>query len=131
MFHDHREPFPPDPNAPTTKRDRAAGFPRLVLQAPTDVEQIALAIERGLEQVRLIGPAAGAELRRIVYGDGHDQRHPRPLAPSTPVGAAPTRSDASAATAGGVAGARTPEGPHGSQTGVGYTNEVRDRDANG
>ena len=45
---DHSAPFPPDPNAP----------------APRRVD----ALERKLAQLRLIGPAAGADLRRLVYG---------------------------------------------------------------
>jgi hypothetical protein len=64
MSWDHAEPFPRDPNAPTSPSDRV-GPPRLVSPAA----RIAGALDRALAQLRLIGPAAGDELRCLVYGE--------------------------------------------------------------
>jgi hypothetical protein len=68
MIWDHSLPFPPDPNAPPSP---AAGVrrARLAIEAPARSLPKADAFERELAQLRVIGPAAGAELRRIVFGD--------------------------------------------------------------
>ena len=66
MLWDHSEPFPPDPNAPRSRPDR----PKRLLGLAAEASEWAApdALERDLAQVHLIGPAAGGELRRIVYG---------------------------------------------------------------
>jgi hypothetical protein len=64
----HSDPFPPDPNAPGPPSDRLTR-PRLAIEAPVAAAQDAELLEREPAQLRLIGPAAGAELRRVVYGD--------------------------------------------------------------
>jgi len=67
MIWDHSEPFPPDPNAPPSPSDRGRP-PRLANEGSTPSAQHADALERERAQVRPIGLAAGAGLRRIVYG---------------------------------------------------------------
>jgi hypothetical protein len=69
MTWDHSEPFPPDPNAPPPPSDRG-NRPRLANEGPTSPAQDADAPEREPAHVRLIGAAAGAQLRRIVYAGG-------------------------------------------------------------
>lgn len=69
LIWDHSVPFPPDPNAPSFPSDRLSR-PRLASEASTPAAHIPDALERELAQLRLIGPAAGAELCRIVYGAG-------------------------------------------------------------
>jgi hypothetical protein len=68
MLWDHSKPFPPDPNAPPPASDRAAGFSCLAGETRTEAAQNAEPLECERAQARLIGAAAGAELRRIVYG---------------------------------------------------------------
>jgi hypothetical protein len=67
MIWDHSEPFPPDAGAPQSPSERGRR-PWLVIEAPTAAVQVADALERELAQLQLIGPAAGAELRRLVHG---------------------------------------------------------------
>jgi hypothetical protein len=58
----HGEPFPPDPNAPQSPSARA---PRRPIAADArDADRLTGEPARP----RLIGPVAGAELCRIVYG---------------------------------------------------------------
>jgi hypothetical protein len=85
MFRDQSDPFPPDPNAPRRgiAPARADTFPLDPAAPPRRpaCSWIADALERDLAQMRLIGPAAGAELRRIVHGDGAPEAakpQPRP-----------------------------------------------------
>jgi hypothetical protein len=66
MIWDHSDRFPPDPNAPPSPAVRAAR-PRAPIEGGKPAPH-ADPLERQLAQLRLIGPAAGAELRRIVYG---------------------------------------------------------------
>lgn len=68
MTWDPSLPFPPDPNAPPSRSHRVRRA-QLAIEAPARSSPNADALERELTQLRLIGPAAGAELRRIVYGD--------------------------------------------------------------
>jgi hypothetical protein len=67
MIWDQSEPFPPDPNAPPSPSDRRRRR-RRANEGPTSPAQNADAPGREPAQVRPIGQAAGAELRRIVYG---------------------------------------------------------------
>jgi hypothetical protein len=67
MIWDQSEPFPPDPNAPPSPSDRTRRR-RLANEGPTSPVENADALEREPAQVRPIGQAAGAELRRMVYG---------------------------------------------------------------
>jgi hypothetical protein len=69
MLWHHSEPFPPDPNAPLPRPQRATQL-RLATEALAPAAQDADPLERELAQLRVIGPAAGAELRRIFYGHG-------------------------------------------------------------
>jgi hypothetical protein len=69
VIWDHYVPFPPDPNAPSFPSDRLSR-PRLASEASTPAAHSPDALERELAQLHLIGPAAGAELCRIVYGAG-------------------------------------------------------------
>jgi hypothetical protein len=65
----HSDRFPPDPNVPPSPSERLPR-PRLAIEAPVPAARDAALLGRELAQLRLIGPAAGAQLRRIVYGDG-------------------------------------------------------------
>ena len=67
MIWDHSEPFPPDPGPPRSPSERGRRL-WLVIEAPTAAVGNAAALERELAQLQLIGPAGGAELRRLVYG---------------------------------------------------------------
>jgi hypothetical protein len=67
MIWDQSEPFPPDPNAPQSPADRRRRQ-RLADEGPPSPAENADALDRRSAQVRPIGQAAGAELRRIVYG---------------------------------------------------------------
>ena len=67
MISNHSERFPPDPNAPPSPTDRVAR-PRPPIEGRKPAPHPD-PLERQLAQLRLIGPAGGAELRRIVYGD--------------------------------------------------------------
>jgi hypothetical protein len=69
MFWHHSEPFPPDPNAPLPRPQRATQL-RFATEAPAPAAQDADLLERALAQLRVIGPAAGANLRRTAYGRG-------------------------------------------------------------
>jgi hypothetical protein len=73
MTWNHSELFPRDPNAPPSPSDRTTR-PRLAIEAPMAAAQNADLLDRELAQLRLIGPAAGAELRRIVYRGGEQTR---------------------------------------------------------
>jgi hypothetical protein len=88
MFWPHSDPFPPDPNAPPPRSGRPPR-PRLANAAAVPAARDASPLERELAQLRLIGPAAGAELRRIVYRDS-ERAAARPPAtapsPSAPTG---------------------------------------------
>ena len=66
MIWDFSQPFPPDPNAPPSPSDRATR-PRPAIEAPAAAVN-GDALEHDQAQLRLIGPAGGAELYRIVYG---------------------------------------------------------------
>jgi hypothetical protein len=87
----HSDRFPPDPNAPRSPSGRRLR-PRLAIEAPAPAARDAALLERELAQLCLIGPAAGAQLRRIVYGDG-DQVAARPptTAPSRQAPTGPRR----------------------------------------
>jgi hypothetical protein len=65
MSWPHPDRFPPDPNAPPPRSERPPR-PRLAIEAPVPAARDAAPLERELAQPRLIGAAAGAELRRIV-----------------------------------------------------------------
>jgi hypothetical protein len=69
MLWDHLEPFPQDPNAPSP-RSFDVGESRVARQDPALSTQCTDALDRALAQLTLIGPAAGAELRRVVLGLG-------------------------------------------------------------
>jgi len=61
------EPFPRDPNAPPSPSDRSPRpLPAAEETEPATLNADQLARQRA--QSPLIGPSAGAELRRIVYG---------------------------------------------------------------
>jgi hypothetical protein len=76
MLRDGSDPFPPDPNAPRrgivrTGSDRFPLDPNAPRRGPDRAMSSTTAdlLERELTQLHLIGPAAGAELRRMVHGD--------------------------------------------------------------
>jgi hypothetical protein len=76
MFRDRSDLFPPDPNAPPPPPGRGVSVPRRMLEARAEADRNAGAFERELAQLRLIGPAAGAQLRRSVYGAGEHDNAP-------------------------------------------------------
>jgi pimeloyl-ACP methyl ester carboxylesterase len=79
IVHGRSDPFPIDPNAPQRRPDRAARLRHPRPAAGAEALRTADALEREPAQLHLIGPAAGAELRRSIHGDSeHDQ------APTTP-----------------------------------------------
>jgi hypothetical protein len=71
----HGEPFPLDPNAPVP-RLQPATRPRIAIEAPAAASHDVDPLERELAQLLLIGPSAGAELRRTVYGHGEPTAAP-------------------------------------------------------
>jgi hypothetical protein len=83
MSRPHPDRFPPDPNAPAPPSKRVPGRP-LALEAPAPAIRDAALLERELAQLSLIGPAAGAELRSIVYGDGERAAARRPTTARSP-----------------------------------------------
>jgi hypothetical protein len=85
MIWDFSQPFPPDPNAPPTPSDRASR-PRPAIEAPAAAVQHGDALEHDQAQLRLIGPAGGAELRRIVYGPTSEPEPTRVPARTPPIG---------------------------------------------
>jgi hypothetical protein len=68
MPWDHTQPFPPDPNAPATRRTRPS-TPPPASATTTAAAQHPAALDRALAQLRLIGPAAGNDLRRLIHGN--------------------------------------------------------------
>jgi hypothetical protein len=67
MIWDFSQPFPPDPNAPPSPSDRASR-PRPAIEAPAAAVQNGDALEHDQAQLRLIGPAGGAELPQRLRG---------------------------------------------------------------
>jgi hypothetical protein len=90
MIWDFSERFPLDPNGPPAPSD-GASRPRPASEAPAAAMQHGDALERDLAQLPLIGPAGGAELRRIVYGAASEP-HPTQVPSRTPPRRAPTVS---------------------------------------
>jgi hypothetical protein len=69
------------------------------IQAPTAAVHNADALERELAQLCLIGPTAGAELRRIVYGGQRGRKSPTDAQPLQDIaGVAPTIGEHPGAT---------------------------------
>jgi hypothetical protein len=85
MIWDFSRRFPPDPNAPPTPSDRPSR-PRPAIEAPAAAVQNGDALEHDQAQPRLIGPAGGAELRRIVYGATSEPQPTQVPARTPPIG---------------------------------------------
>ena len=85
MIWDFSQRFPPDPNAPPSPSDRASR-PRPAIEAPAAAVQNGDAFEHDQAQLRPIGPAGGAELRRIVYAAASAPQPTQVLARTPPIG---------------------------------------------
>jgi hypothetical protein len=85
MIWDFSQPFPLDPNAPPSPSDRASR-PRPTIEAPAADVQNGDAREHDQAQLRLIGPAGGAELRRMVYGAASEAQPTQVPARTPPIG---------------------------------------------